>query len=350
MEQSRLEARSRTSLSQKTRKVFRRPAVEIGLPADAPASPNSFLGLPGEIRNLIYEHIFNPPDLDDYLRALQLDPRFGNGMAILRTCRRIYHETRDFAYGSLTATLSPFDSMLTFDLAKLEQTRKKRQVKPPLELVKRITVQQHLFYGLYPWWKLPPSCLQPEELVVQVCICTKLKELWTNPSHTGHLCDTLERAAVDVKSIRRIVVYYCGCEWPNWLSLQPEIRFPNIVASSQSTRGGRLEAVVDESAKDETAEDEPDSAAAGAELEESETSLSSIADERHYVLTGEHFSMFAGRQVNVDFCDSMTICGKRCVRDRAPPDLLQLEERALADRLEPWVKCVKQVHAMQDTD
>lgn len=279
--------------------ILRRSSSTIGDPVPFSYPKFSLLGLPAELRNLLYEYVFHPRDTEDYLRALQTDPHFGNGLTFLRTCRLVYHEARHYAYASLTTLMSPFSGIYAFEVDKLRASRKGK-IKPPLDLIKRITVQQHLFFAVYPWWRM--DGLEPEELVIQVCLCLKLKNLYMNPQKCNEVCDTIERAAIDVKSLRRIVVYYCGLEWPLWVCMEGDIHFPSIVAGCESSNGTKLKAIRDDEMHGDN--------------EGEERSRNVDVTARHFRLTGDYFSQNSGREVQVDFINSMEICGKECIRDK----------------------------------
>lgn len=206
------------------------------------------------------------------------------------------------------------------------QASRKGKIKPPLDLVKRITVQQFLFFALYPWWHM--AGVEPEELVIQLCICSKLENLYTRPQKCDELCDTIERAAIGVKSLRRIVVYYCGLEWPLWICMERDIHFPSIVARCSSKKGMKLEAIRNEEMHGEIEEDERKS-----EVPLQQNSVD--VNVRHFRLTGDDFNKNSGRDVYVDFISSLEICGKECIRDRnmvssydhdRPAALLKLEK------------------------
>src|SRR5262249_10234069 len=156
------------------------------------------------------------------------------------------------------------------------QTSRKGKIKPPLDLVKRITVQQFLFFAVYPWWHM--AGIEPEELVIQLCICSKLENLYTTPQKCIELCDTIERAAIDVKSLRRIVVYYCGVEWPLWICMERDIHFPSIVAGCESKNGMKLEEI-----RDEEWESEEDERTSEATLQQNGVDVTA----RHFQLTGD---------------------------------------------------------------
>jgi len=286
--------------------ILRRSSNVIDAPVPFSYPKLSLLGLPAELRNLLYEYVFHPSDTEDYLHALQTDPHFGNGLTFLRTCRLVYHEARYYAYASLTPLLRPFSKPYGFELDNLQASRKGK-IKPPLDLVKRITVQQFLFLALYPWWLM--TGIEPEELVIQLCICRKLKDLYTSPQKCDELCNTIESAVISVNSLKRIVVYYCGLEWPIWICKKRDIHFPNIVARCRSRTGMKLEMIRDEEMHGEIEN--------GERLNEVSLQQNDVdGAARHFRLTGDNFNKNSGREVYVDFIKSIEIGGKNCVSDR----------------------------------
>lgn len=287
--------------------ILRRSSSAVGLPVPFSYPKLSLLGLPAELRNLLYEYVFHPPDTEDYLRALQTDPHFGNGLTFLRTCRLVYHEARYYAYASLTPLLSPFSKTYVLELDNL-QTSGKGKIKPPLDLVKRITIQHFLFFAVYPWWQM--AGIEPEELVIQLCICSKLHDLHSRPKKCDEVCDTIESAAIGVRSLRRIVVYYCGPEWPRWICMGSDVHFPSIVAGCRSKNGVKLEVIRDEAMHGESEEDERMSET----LQQNGVGVGA----RHFRLTGDYFNKHSDREVYVDFINSIDICGRECIRDRNP--------------------------------
>lgn len=309
---------------------FRRANTAIGDPRLFEYPENSLLGLPGELRNILYEHIFHPEDTEDYLRELQTNPHAvsspacngGNGLSFLRTCRLVYHECHSLAYGRLVANLSPFASPYAFEVQKAIDT-KSLKIRPPLELIKRITVQQFLFFGLYSWWMLRKSGIEPEELVIQICLCNKVEQLYSQPRKCKDVCDTIEQAAKEVRSLKRILIYYCGLEWPLWLCRERDVHFPSIVADCESQQGTKLEAIMDEEEAQDSGEDD--------DLPVTLSSLSITSSQSQgppdhdeveprpgrFRIVGDWYKAHTpGREVIVDFIDSMELCGKECVRDR----------------------------------
>lgn len=309
---------------------FRRANTAIGIPKPHDDPENSLLGLPGELRNLLYEYIFHPEDTEDYLHDLQTNPHAvssascqgGNGLSFLRTCRLVYHECRNLAYSRLVANLSPFGSPYAFDLQKAIDARGLK-IRPPAELIKRITVQQFLFFGLYPWWMLKKSGIEPEELIIQICLCNKVEQLYSQPRKCKDVCDTIEQAAKDVRSLKRILVYYCGLEWPLWLCSERDVHFPSIVADCVSQQGTKLEAIVeDEDVQDSGEDDDLPVTLSSLSITSSQSQGPPDIDEveprpgRFRIVGNWYKAHTCGRDVIVDFIDSMELCGKECVRDR----------------------------------
>jgi len=313
---------------------FRRANNAIGDPKPSDYPEHSLLGLPGELRNILYEYIFHPEDTEDYLNELQTNPYVissrsshgGNGITFLRTCRLIYHECRTLAYSRLVANLSPFSQQnpYAFDVQKAIEARGLK-IRPPVELIRRITVQQFLFFGIYPWWRLEKSGIEPEELIIQICLCNKVEQLYSQPRKCREVCDTIEQAAKDIKSLKRIVVYYCGLEWPLWLCQERDVHFPSIVASCESQQGTKIETIPEDEEESEEDDDEDDlpvrinsisiASSHSSNLEHDEESQPS-----RYRIVGDWYkSHCPNKNVIVDFIDSMTLCGKECVRDRTQP-------------------------------
>jgi hypothetical protein len=189
--------------------------------------------------------------------------------------------------------------------------------------MKRITVQQFLFFGLYPWWMLHKSGIEPEELIIQICLCNKVEQLYSQPRKCKDVCDTIEQAAKDVRSLKRILVYYCGLEWPLWLCSERDVHFPSIVADCVSQQGTKLEAIVeDEDAQDSGEDDDFAVTLSSLSITSSQSQGPPDIDEvaprpGSFRIVGDWYEAHTrGRDVIVDFIDSMELCGKECVRDR----------------------------------
>jgi hypothetical protein len=335
---------------------FRRANSAIGEPIPYDYPEHSLLGLPGELRNILYEYIFHPEDTEEYLRELQTNPHAvkhehhssqgasagagaescngGNGLTFLRTCRLVYHECRALGYTRLVANLSPFSlpNPYAFDVQKAISAQSLK-IRPPVELIKRLTVQQFLFFGLYPWWMLRKSGIEPQELIIQICLCNKVEQLYSQPRKCKEVCDTIEQAAKDVRSLKRILVYYCGLEWPLWLCRERDVHFPSIVADCESQNGTKLEPVIEvEEPREEGEEEEDDhlSPVPSRSISSSQVTPPDAATPLEHEdieprpgrfrLVGDYYKAFVpDRDVIVDFVDSMELCGKECVRDRPPP-------------------------------
>lgn len=316
---------------------FRRANSAIGDPKPHEYPEHSLLGLPGELRNILYEYIFHPEDSEEYLRELQTNPHAvsseacngGNGISFLRTCRLVYHECRSLAYNRLVANLSPFSQQnpYTFDVKKAIDA-KSLKIRPPVELVKRITVQQFLFFALYPWWMLRKSGIEPDELIIQICLCNKVEQLYSQPRKCKDVCDTIEQAAKDIHSLKRILVYYCGLEWPLWLCRERDVHFPSIVADCASQNGTKLQPIGDddEQTQEETEDDDSPTITSSLSISSSQIAPDVIVPPHfedvepkpgRFHLVGDWYKAHVpDRDVIIDFIDSMELSGKECVRDR----------------------------------
>lgn len=106
-----------------SRKPPASPQVQEHVSKTAPKAPKSFLDLPGEIRNLIYEQVFSDRtwNLCPWQQNTQTGPN--NALALLQTSRQIHAETELLPY-----TLSTFSARDSKRVRTWELQRTARQV------------------------------------------------------------------------------------------------------------------------------------------------------------------------------------------------------------------------------
>jgi len=86
--------------------------LEIGLPCAKPYPQATFLGLPGELRNMIYETLFGT------------STRNTSKLQLLLVCRQIYHETGITAFAATSFVVTANDHKLAKNLLHLSEAQK----------------------------------------------------------------------------------------------------------------------------------------------------------------------------------------------------------------------------------
>jgi hypothetical protein len=281
-----------------------------------------FLNLPGEIRNTIYEYAF-ARSTEEILQSLQYGPRTNDASGLLLTCRQTYHESCNLARAAvITVFPSPgVKDQSGFSHSVLPKPWRQTvhrsgklhgEVRLDRTTIKRIALQTTLFKhprnsleDLLHGAPLTGDLWAPEEFYLQVCLCNAIHWLHDHPDFIMPFCIAIERLAMAYRTLSRIVIYYCGTEWPIWVQNSGEINFPEIVHNRHLIRGysganWNLRAV-----------DKP--------LEEN--------CKKRCELSWNYFQAHPGEQqaesppilhheIIIDYYDSFSVCGENCVLKR----------------------------------
>jgi hypothetical protein len=208
------------------------------------------LALPGEVRNLIYQFAFNR-STEEILQYLQFGPPTNDVSGLLLTCRQTRRETLQLAHDTAVAVfpLPPTKDQSGFSYSVLPRPWKSACKATPEHLpdkatIKRLALQTTLFKhprnnleDLLHGAPLTGTAYVPEVFFLQICLCNAIHWLHDHPDFIMPFCIAIERLAMAYRTLRRIVIYYCGREWPSWVHKSGEIDFPNIVHSWHLIRG-----------------------------------------------------------------------------------------------------------------
>jgi hypothetical protein len=209
-----------------------------------------FLNLPGEIRNTIYEHAFTR-STEEILQLLQFGPPTNDASGLLLTCRQTNYECCNLAR---SAAITVFPTPGVKDQSGFSHSVLPRQfskggrlcaeIRPTKHTIKRLALQTTLFRhprnsidDLLHGAPLTGDTWAPEEFYLQVCICNAIHWLHDHPDFIMPFCIAIERLAMAYHTLKRIVIYYCGRDWPSWVQNSGEINFPEIVYKRHLIRG-----------------------------------------------------------------------------------------------------------------
>jgi len=78
--------------------------------------------------------------------------------------------------------------------------------------------------------------MNPDEIILQVCLCDALNWLLSNPARLMAFCIALERLAMSFPTLKCIVVHWCGVCWPTWTDEWGPILFHSIVHKQHKKR------------------------------------------------------------------------------------------------------------------
>jgi hypothetical protein len=278
-------------------------------------SISPLLQLPGELRTLIYEYAFTL-STEERLRIAQYYPIHLDASSLLLTCKQIRHEVGQLPYLSAVAIIWPWGegwkelSQTPFRLttnsrdffAQALQTRPKT-IK---NLAMGLSLSNHGSWGPVPIDHLIDTAIlnkggvQPKEFIIRLCICHDWSTLSSNLSAIMPFCIALERLAMHLPTLERIVMYYCRQKWPKGTQEREIVPFPKIVYDRQVIRGSSGANWSPRSIEEEgthrrtelvwTAAPHP-----GQALED---------------------VPWTSRTVAIDFYDSQSVSGFLCVRDR----------------------------------
>ncbi|KAF2429180.1 hypothetical protein EJ08DRAFT_650606 [Tothia fuscella] len=212
-------------------------------------SNSPLLNLPGEVRNLIYSYAFQRYT-EEILQFLQFGPPTNDASGLLLTCRQTRMECQQLAHD---AAVTVFPASVTRDQSGFSHSvlpRPWRQTwknAPECRLdktaVKSLALQTTLFRhpnsleDLLHGCPLTGTTYTPEVFFLQVCLCNAIHWLHDHPDFVMPFCIAIERLAMAHRTLKRIVIYYCGKEWPSWVHKSGEIDFPNIVYGRHLIRG-----------------------------------------------------------------------------------------------------------------
>lgn len=225
------------------------------------------------------------------------------------------------AWAGFTPLISPYEHQYKFSIpdkpSRVSTLGKSKNANLPQHSISRVTVQQYLFWAVYPWWLLEKQGnLRPKEVLFQYCLCTKLDELDKDPGKVRSVLDSFDSAARGVKSLERIIVYSCGnltsvysrqfseCfKGAESLALQVQDRYILRPIAEESTSRSLSE--VDNMDSDDEPQEVP------------------VPDEDELWKTSRTFHLIRRREVEgaqpviVEFITSLDVCGFGCTRDRA---------------------------------
>jgi hypothetical protein len=153
--------------------VEQEKVVPIRQPSDQRHQPASLLGLPRKLRDIIYEHCLPATTIKYSLRTPCL-PLFGADLR--RTCRQLYHETRDLAWTRGALLLHDYrDRRYTSIRSKptFLVSRAVLQAKLPggtiadAEIIARVESDDRSESALH---------LTPGDLIIRICTCGSRSE------------------------------------------------------------------------------------------------------------------------------------------------------------------------------
>ncbi|KAF1912638.1 hypothetical protein BDU57DRAFT_542456 [Ampelomyces quisqualis] len=112
-------------------------SLSLNMPVTQPdASHRGFLDLPGELRNKIYTYLFQSTTFKITAASSQRAPaciaQSANNLSLLRTCRKIHTEARDFPYALGTFSISYIDDL---DLLLSRFTKEQQKAITSLQVV-----------------------------------------------------------------------------------------------------------------------------------------------------------------------------------------------------------------------
>jgi hypothetical protein len=270
----------------------------------------SLLGCPGEIRNQIYHYLFDDPGTEERLKILQYDGDINPNTAFLQTCRQVYSESRHLARPNFLLVPKhkhSFSGVKCVDSLTLPFNDQKiiriLQGPTPPELLKTLVLREYL-HNLILYWHPPagtpsiPIDLRASTLYVQLCICESVP--WILSNHNDWIntySSALMQFLESYPSVDRIVTFFCGLEGDSRFHAQTckdnQSAFPTLVAQA-------FELTTIKSSKME---------------EEMCTKwvVEEASEKSCYVLTSLPVADVEERIVKIDFYNSSTTCGKKCV-------------------------------------
>jgi hypothetical protein len=270
----------------------------------------SLLGCPGEIRNQIYQYLFDDPTTEERLKILQYDGNINPNTAFLQTCHQVYSEARHIARSSFLLVPKHKDTLagvkcvdsLTLPFNDQKIIRILQGPTPP-ELLKTLVLREYL-HNLILYWHFPigtpsiPINLRASTIYVQLCICESVP--WILLNHNNWINTygfALMQFLESYPSVNRIVTFFCGLEGDSRFHMQTcvgnQAAFPKLVA----------QAFEDTTRKSSKLEEE---LCATWVVEEA-------SEKNCYVLAALPGSDSEERAVKIDFYNSSTVCGKKCV-------------------------------------
>jgi hypothetical protein len=210
--------------------------VQIQQPSGHQSPQASLLGLPRELRDIIYEYCLPTSTIKHSLQSPCL-PLFGAGLR--RTCRQLYHETRDLSWtrgALLLRNPSRGDIIYTSIRSKptYQISRVVLQAKLPDPSIAQSMMAVRILEKAGSWLA---ASLTPGDIIIQICTC-KLKNMKLG-IYLRTMVD-LQYAVTELvrawPSIERVAFFYCHDSDPasntDGFPSGPDWRFPSTWRSA----------------------------------------------------------------------------------------------------------------------
>jgi hypothetical protein len=286
----------------------------------------SLLGLPAELRILIYEALFPRQTTADRLQAIQADRLNSRNAHVLQVCRQLYHECAPLAYRTLLIVPerygSPAETACAFPLTKA------RLLGPSWtgglhDLYLRDVVVRDFLDAVVQNPEAGPAAfrrtlnVEVETVYLTLCLCRmsldglRPAQGWwlpemereTNIHWANVFCSAVKRCAYGVMGVNTVVVYFCGLQ--NTARFGPSNAVPKEIAAIVKRKLRYVEKGSDShlmpwySVLEEIPLENCEGRAAG--------------EMTRYRLTFTKTENTPERSVSVEFYDSFTECGKGCI-------------------------------------
>lgn len=177
--------------------------IEIRQPSSTQHPRASLLGIPQELRNIVYEHCV--PDTDVKLSLSKpFLPEFGAGLRL--TCRQLYHETQGLSWSRGT--------LLVHSFAGKEELSTTGLGRPTASLITRVGFQSSLPNLFIVDSKAKNSDLakrfSPKDLIIQLCTCSvKDRNNFKYLSLMSTLRDNVTYLLSTWPSLKTVTFFYC---------------------------------------------------------------------------------------------------------------------------------------------
>lgn len=315
-----------------------------------------FLQYSPELRMKIYEQAFTRTPIEHF-NALHQGPQANSASALMLACHQTHDEAKDLHYKDAVTNLWPHvykdnhpQGFLSAPPPIIASWRKSRHGKllkhhpgrvKQLALLHNLTREsQSISTDYIESDILKSSHLKPTDLYLRVCICGSVQWLHNKPFDIMPFCIALEQWAQHFPSLKRIHILYCGQTWPMWLEKSgDDVPFPDIALARHTVRmfSGSNWSVkrVDARTKSWGPNVERDSSQVQpaprkrSDVEGSEEEdVEEVIDEckLRTVMSWNHAQAHPGesatqvpygkRDVEVNYYDSRTVLGEKCVRDK----------------------------------
>jgi hypothetical protein len=183
--------------------------IQISPPQSQERPPRaSLLGLPRELRDMIYDYCL-PETTVKYALISPSLPLLGAGLR--RTCRQLYHETRDLAWARGAVLIRDFSDDVTYTSIKTKPTAQISRVVLQAKLPDRTIGESMMSVRISQRVEsLLATHLTPREFIVQACTCS-LKN--TKVAQYLRTMISLRYAVMALvnewTSVERVTFFYC---------------------------------------------------------------------------------------------------------------------------------------------